>query len=33
VRLRRSSQNIAMGLENWGIWGALYVIIVRKVNA
>ena len=26
VRLRRSSQNIAIGLENWGVWGALYVI-------
>lgn len=33
VRLRRSSQNIAIGLENWGIWGVLSVIVMRKGNA
>ena len=32
VRLRRSSQNIAIGLENRGVWGALSVIIVSKGN-
>ena len=33
VRLRRSSQNIATGLENRGAGGAPYAIIVKKGNA